>query len=97
MHVSILHRSASALEEFLADDLDKSDAGLAEGPAFLPDDRVSATEASELEARARDFMTDYRRGSLREGDQLPQHLLVPTLSDPHIWAVCVKVSHYIRA
>ncbi|KAH9954821.1 hypothetical protein BGW80DRAFT_1467541 [Lactifluus volemus] len=81
------------LEEFLADDLDESDAGLAEGPAFLPDDRVSATEASELEARARDFMTDYRRGYLREGDQLPQHSLVPTLSDPHIWAVRVKIGY----
>jgi hypothetical protein len=78
----------------LADDLEESDAGLDEGPAFPLDDRRSATEASDLEARARDFVVASRRGYHHEGDVVPQHLLVPTDRDPGLWAVRVKVSHH---
>ena len=43
-------------DNFLVDDLEESERYVSEGPSMLPDDRVSAAEASELQARARDFV-----------------------------------------
>jgi hypothetical protein len=77
----------------LADDLEESVTDPSERPAFLPDDRVSATEASEWEARVKDFAKDSAEAYRYDVDVVPQHLLVPTDSDPGIWAVRVKVSH----
>ncbi|KAH9982574.1 hypothetical protein BGW80DRAFT_1263871 [Lactifluus volemus] len=79
------------LDDFLADDLEESVADPSERPVFLPDDRISATEASELEARINDFAKDSGHAHRYEVDVVPQHLLVPTDSDPGIWAVRVKL------
>jgi hypothetical protein len=81
------------LDDFLADDLDESVADPSERHGFLPDDRVSATEARELEARVKDFAKDSAEANRYDVDVVPQHLLVPTDSDPGVWAVRVKVRH----
>jgi hypothetical protein len=51
-------------------------------------DRLSAMEASELEAQASDFTGTSRRARLYEGGVIQQHLL-------DLWAIRVKVSLHL--
>ncbi|KAH9980393.1 hypothetical protein BGW80DRAFT_1275581 [Lactifluus volemus] len=59
------------LDDFLADDLDESVA-----------DPSERHEARELEARVKDFAKDSAEANRYDVDVVPQHLLVPTDSDP---------------
>lgn len=69
-------------------------AGAGEGPGMHPDDRLSAVEAAELEARARYFARMPRRDRPYDTMSLPQNLLVPSVHDPDMWAIRVKVDLY---
>jgi hypothetical protein len=56
------------LDDFLADDLEKSVTDPSECPAFLLDNHVSTTEAWELKAHVNNFAKDCY-GSTRAGSQ----------------------------
>jgi hypothetical protein len=76
------------------DDIEELEAGPSEDSVFHRDDRLSSSEASELEARVADFARTSCHARWNVGEEVPRHLLIPTDRDPELWAVRVKVSMY---
>jgi hypothetical protein len=92
---SLLPSSTFLADDFFVDDTEELDAGPSDDPAFYHDDRLSATEASELEERARDFARASDRTRQYGGEEGSRHLRVPAHYDPNLWAVLVKVSVFL--
>jgi hypothetical protein len=78
------------IDEFFVDDIDELDAG--QSDAGRRYDCLSATEASELEERARDFTEASHQTRQDVGGKCPRYLRVPAQNDPDLWAVAVRVS-----
>ena len=78
------------IDNFLNDNLEESEADASEGPAF-PEDRLTAVDTSELESHTDDFIRTSMREWRYEGSRILQHPLIPTVHDPDIWVIRVKV------
>jgi hypothetical protein len=79
------------------DDISELEAGPSGDSMFHRDDRLSASEASELEARAARLAGTSHRARWNLDEEVPRHFLIPTDRDPELWAVRVKVSMYLRS